>query len=139
MGRRKSRESLRPSSLVPFDLPAASIPNPRHRGDLGRRPLAVQQRAWLRTALPPPDAVMQERELPPLLPYGFTQQYGGGTAEGGRRPSISNTFTHQHPGMRMTSGDWSRAPKRSARLRQGRAPARASNQLPYNMVVQSRL
>uniref|UniRef100_A0A0D9VAC1 Uncharacterized protein n=1 Tax=Leersia perrieri TaxID=77586 RepID=A0A0D9VAC1_9ORYZ len=74
MGRRKSRESLRPSSLVPFDLPAASIPNPRHRGDLGRRPLAVQQRAWLRTALPPPDAVMQERELPPLLPYGFTQQ-----------------------------------------------------------------
>uniref|UniRef100_A0A0E0AGH8 Uncharacterized protein n=1 Tax=Oryza glumipatula TaxID=40148 RepID=A0A0E0AGH8_9ORYZ len=37
---------------------------------------------------------MQERELPPLLPYVFTPQY-----EGGRRPSIRNTFTHQHPGM----------------------------------------
>nr|BAD61741.1 hypothetical protein [Oryza sativa Japonica Group]BAD62360.1 hypothetical protein [Oryza sativa Japonica Group] len=33
--------------------------------------------AWLRTALPLPDDVMQEQELPPLLPYVFTPQRAG--------------------------------------------------------------
>uniref|UniRef100_A0A0E0C0R8 Uncharacterized protein n=1 Tax=Oryza meridionalis TaxID=40149 RepID=A0A0E0C0R8_9ORYZ len=30
-------------------------------------------------------------------------RYKGGAAEGGRRPSIRNTFAHQHPGMLITS------------------------------------
>jgi hypothetical protein len=30
-------------------------------------------------------------------------QYKGGAAEGGRRPSIWNIFTHQHPGMLIAS------------------------------------
>jgi hypothetical protein len=69
---------------LPFDSPAASLPKPWHRGDLGWRPLAVQQRAWLRTVLPLPDDVMQEQELPPLLPYVFTPQVINSTCKRNR-------------------------------------------------------